>query len=119
MTSKLTPDQLSDHDYASKTSAVFAHIEATIDRWLEDDTVDVDSHRTGGLLELTFPNGSKIVVNTQPPLQEIWLAGRAGGMHFRWMGDCWRDTRDHREFFATLSMLATDQAGRSLTFESR
>ena len=35
--------------------------------------IDIDAQRTGGLLELSFPTGSKIVVNTQPPLHEIWL----------------------------------------------
>ena len=117
MTSKLAPHQLSDSDYASKTAAVLARIEATVDRWLEEDIIDVDTLRTGGLLELAFPNDSKIVVNTQPPLQELWLAGRAGGLHFYWAGDCWRDTRDQREFFAALSTLASEQAGRPLKFE--
>ena len=45
--------------------------------------IDIDSQRTGGLLELSFPDGSKIVVNTQPPLHELWLAARAGGYHFK------------------------------------
>ena len=118
MTSKPSPQPLSNSDYVSKTSAVFARIESTIDRWLENDVIDVDTQRTGGLLELRFPDGTKIVLNTQPPLHELWLAARAGGFHFRWMGDCWRDTRDQREFFEALSALASEQAGRPLKFES-
>jgi CyaY protein len=118
MTSKLSPQPLSEGDYASKTSAVLAGIESTVDRWLEEDVIDVDTHRTGGLLELIFPDGSKIVLNTQPPLQELWLAAKAGGLHFRWMGDCWRDTREQREFFEALSTLASEQAGRPLRFGS-
>ena len=61
MTSKPSPQPLSNGDYASKTSAVLAGIESTVDRWLEEDVIDVDTHRTGGLLELIFPDGSKIV----------------------------------------------------------
>jgi len=118
MTSKLSPQPLSESDYASRTSAVLSGVEATIDRWLEEDVIDVDTHRTGGLLELTFPDRSKIVLNTQPPLQELWLAARAGGLHFRWTGECWRDTREQREFFEALSTLASEQAGRPLRFES-
>ena len=118
MASKPDPQPLSDSEYASKTAAVLARVEATVDRWLEDDIIDVDTHRTGGLLELVFPDGSKIVVNTQPPLKELWLAGRAGGLHFYWAGDAWRDTRDQREFFASLSTLASEQAGRPLRFEN-
>ena len=117
MTSNTDRHPLSDSDYAARTSVVLARIEATVDRWLEEDVIDVDTHRTGGLLELVFPDGSKIVVNTQPPLQELWLAGRAGGLHFYWTGDDWRDTREQREFFAALSKLASEQAGRLLNFE--
>jgi CyaY protein len=93
-------------------------VESTLDRWLQDDVIDIDSQRTGGLLELTFPGGSKIVLNTQPPLHELWLAARAGGYHFRWAGDAWRDTRDGAEFFARLSGEASAQAGKALDFSS-
>ena len=55
------------------SDAVLQHIETTADRWLEDDVIDIDVHRTGGLIELSFPGGSKIVINTQPPLHELWL----------------------------------------------
>jgi CyaY protein len=37
-------------------------------------------------------------VNTQPPLQEIWLAARRGGFHFRQLDGRWLD-RDGQEFF--------------------
>lgn len=110
------PSLLSDAEYHERTAALLAHIEATCDRWLQDDLIDIDTQRTGGLLELQFPNGSRIVVNTQPPLHELWLAARDGGFHYRWDGRAWSDTRDGSEFVATLSRLASLQAGRALSF---
>jgi CyaY protein len=107
---------LTDSEYQRLTAEVLAHIEATIDRWLQDDLVDIDGQRTGGLLELSFPAGSKIVVNTQPPLHELWLATRGGGYHFRHLDGIWRDTRDGVEFFARLSEAASAQAGKPLAF---
>jgi CyaY protein len=107
---------LSDADYHRLTGAVLARIEATVDGWLQADLIDIDSQRTGGLLELVFPDGSRIVVNTQPPLQELWLAARGGGYHFRYLDDAWRDTRDGVEFFARLSDEASAQAARTLVF---
>jgi CyaY protein len=107
---------LSDADYNRLAGEALARIELTVDRWLQDDVIDIDTHRTGGLLELAFPDGSKIVVNTQPPLQEMWLAARAGGFHFRRSGEAWRDTRDGREFFDRLSQEASAQAGKTLSF---
>ena len=109
---------LSDADYQRLSHAVLAAVEATIDHWLEDDVIDIDSQRTGGLLELSLPGGSKIVINTQPPLQELWLAARAGGHHYRHVAGCWLDTRDGSEFFAALSHHASAQAGQGLVFEA-
>lgn len=108
---------LSDADYHAKAHALLARIEAQIDAWLEDDVVDIDTHRTGGLLELSMPGGSKIVLNTQPPLQEIWLAARAGGYHFKWDGAQWVD-REGQEFCARLSRCASEQAGQALSFSA-
>lgn len=107
---------LTDAEYHRLAGEVLARIEATADRLLQDDVVDIDAQRTGGLLELSFPGGSKIVVNTQPPLHEIWLAARAGGYHYRWDGQAWRDTRDGSEFFAALSRHASAQGGAAVTF---
>ena len=112
----LVPTPLTDSAYHAATNAVLAGIEATIDRWLQDDVVDIDTQRTGGLLELSFPGGSKIVVNTQPPLHELWLAARSGGYHFKHVNGRWIDTREGHEFFALLSACASEQAGLSLAF---
>lgn len=106
---------LTDSDYDRLTRGVLAIIENTLDRWLQSDLVDIDSHRSGGMLELTFPSGTKVIVNTQPPLQELWLAARAGGRHFRYVAPHWLDTRDASEFFATLSREVSAQAGMQLT----
>lgn len=107
---------LTDAEYHARTTAVLTAVEASIDRWLQDDVVDIDSHRTGGLLELGFDNGNKLVINVQPPLQELWLAARVGGYHFKYADGSWRDTRDGEEFFARLSRCASDEAGVSLRF---
>lgn len=107
---------LSDADYRRETGSLLARIEAATDRWLQDDLIDIDTQRSGGLLEMSFPNGSKIIVNTQPPLHEVWLAARGGGFHYRWLDGQWRDTRDGSEFLAVLSHHASLQGGRPLVF---
>ena len=78
------------------SNELLAAIEASVDRWLQADEIDIDSQRTGGLLELVFPDDSKLIVNTQPPLHELWLAARSGGYHYRWANGAWRDTRRQR-----------------------
>ena len=107
---------MTDAEYTRRAHATLAAVETTIDRWLDDDVIDIDTHRTGGLLELSFPGGSKIILNTQPPLQELWMAARAGGYHYRWVDGAWRDTRSADEFFGALSAQASAQGGCTLTF---
>ncbi|HSW07103.1 iron donor protein CyaY [Aquabacterium sp.] len=109
---------MSDSEFHQLSGTVLAGIEATIDAWLQDDVIDIDLHRTGGLLELSFPNGSKIIINTQPPLHELWVAARAGGHHYRHVAGLWLDTRDGSEFFAALSTFASQQAGQPLKFST-
>lgn len=115
-TSPATP--LSDADFHRLSHAALALVEATVDRWLDDDVIDIDSQRTGGLLELSLPGGSKMILNTQPPLQELWLATKAGGHHYRHVAGRWLDTRDGSEFFAALSLHASAQAGQALVFSA-
>jgi CyaY protein len=107
---------LSDADYHRLSDRVLSAIEQTIDRWLQEDVIDIDAQRTGGLLELVFPDHSRIVVNTQPPLHELWLASRKGGYHFRHVGGRWVDTRDGAAFHDVLSREASAQAGAPLRF---
>ena len=116
MSTALPGSSLSDADYQRETAAVLSRIEAAADHWLQQDVIDIDTQRSGGLLELSFPDGSKIIVNTQPPLQELWLAARAGGFHFRWVDGRWVDTRDGSELMDALSRHASAQAGKQLRF---
>lgn len=108
---------LTDAEFHERTSALLAAIEATLDRWLQDDIIDIDARRSGGLLEMTLPNGSHLIVNTQPPLHELWLAARSGGFHYKWAAGKWIDTRDGSEFLEVLSRCASEQAGLNLSFQ--
>lgn len=117
MATEIVPTLLSDSDYQAKAGAVLSRVEAAVDRWLQSDLIDIDTHRTGGLLELEFPDGSKIVLNTQPPLHELWMAARAGGYHYKFVDGRWLD-REGREFFERLSACASEQAGVQLLFTS-
>lgn len=116
MSPTLPHSMLSEPDYHERVRAVLTAIEAQTDRWLQQDVVDIDSARTGGLLELTLPDRSKLIVNAQPPLQELWLAARRGGFHFRHVDGRWLDTKSGAEFWTLLSACASEQAGLPLSF---
>jgi CyaY protein len=81
-----------------------------IERALEASGVDADYElKEGGVLEVEFADGSKMVINRHGAAREVWVAARAGGFHFRWDGASWRDSRDGAELFAALSKLVSAQ----------
>jgi CyaY protein len=103
---------MTDSDYLTRAESVLAAVE----RALDDIDADIEAERNGNVLTLEFANGSKIIVNLQPPMREIWIAAKAGGFHFKFVDGQWRDTRNGTEFFAALSDYASKQAGEPVTF---
>jgi len=79
---------------------------------LDESGADCDCETKGeGVLELEFSDGGRIVVNRHSAAQEIWVAAKSGGYHFRWSGSDWVDTRDGGELFAALSKLVSHHSG--------
>jgi CyaY protein len=101
-----------------RAEAALAAIERGCDRINDATDADLDNQRVGGMITITFGhNGSQLIVNLQKPLQEIWLAARSGGYHYRHDGSAWVDTKTGEEFFANLSREASAQGGQPLRFE--
>lgn len=107
---------MTDLDYLDRAERLLAQLEAACDRINDETDADIDNQRVGGMVTLTFRNRSQIVVNLQKPLQEVWLAARCGGFHYRFDGQRWMDTKGQGEFWASLSRYASEQAGQSLHF---
>ncbi|MCK6408084.1 iron donor protein CyaY [Thauera sp.] len=85
---------------------------ARIEAALEDCGVDFDVEpKPGGVLELEFDNGTKMIINRHTAAREIWVAAKSGGFHFRLQDGGWVNTRDGRQLWDMLAALATEQAG--------
>jgi CyaY protein len=74
--------------------------------------------KAGGVLEVEFENGTKIIVNKHGAAQEIWVAAKSGGFHFKNNNGQWVDTRSGEELFQSLSKLATQQAGETIELKA-
>jgi CyaY protein len=102
---------MDETEFEALAERALARLEAA----LEASGVDADVERKdGGVIEIEFADGSKMIVNRHGPAREIWVAARAGGFHFRWDGALWRDTRDGAELFAALSRLVSGQSGQPI-----
>ena len=107
---------MTDLEFLDCAERLLKAVEQACDRINDDTDADIDNQRVGQMITLTFANRSQIVINLQKPLHEIWLAARSGGYHYRFDGQCWRDTKGDGEFFAQLTADATVQSGQLLVF---
>ncbi len=107
---------MTDPDYMDRAEALLRRVETSCDRLNDETDADLDNQRVGGMITITFSNGSQIIVNLQKPLQEVWMAARSGGFHYKFDGAQWMDTKGHGEFFAHLARCASEQAGQPLQF---
>ncbi|QWE17598.1 iron donor protein CyaY [Polynucleobacter sp. AP-Nino-20-G2] len=103
-----------------------SHLLQSIEVALEaaDDALDLDldvERQGGNVINIRFRDRSVIVVNTQPPLHEIWVAAKSGGYHYRWAGTLasplWLDTKTGRELLSDLSEFASAQAGQAVNIK--
>ncbi len=102
---------MEESEFNALAEAELLRIEAA----LEACGVDLDIEpKPGGVLEVEFDNGSKMIVNRHSAAREIWVAARAGGFHFRPEAGRWIATRDGAELYGLLSALVSEQAGTTV-----
>lgn len=89
-----------------------------VEEAIEDCGTDIDYEGVSGLLTLTFKNGTKIIINKQAPLHEIWIATKFNGHHFSYDDDTWVDKRGGGEFWQFLSSAVSKQADESITLSA-
>lgn len=69
-------------------SRYFALVEAVYrkigDAFENVDGEDADLEPKGDVLTIRYRDGSRVVLNTQGPVFQLWLAGAGRGWHFSW-----------------------------------
>ena len=90
-----------------------------IEEAIEDSGVDIDYEGVGGLLTLTFLNTSKVIINKQAPLHEIWVATKFNGHHFTFNNESLTDKRSGDECWQFLSKAVSKQAETELTLSAQ
>jgi CyaY protein len=103
--------ELSEQEFSRLADAVLARIEQAV----EASGIDADIElKDGGVLELEFADGSKMIINRHGIAREIWVAARSGGHHFRFTDGAWMHTREKRELFEALSEYISQQSGEDV-----
>ena len=109
---------MTESEFLALAETTLDRIEAELERAADTSDLDVECSRRGNVLEIEFvDNGSKIIVNSQAPMQEMWVAAKSGGFHYKREGAQWANTRDGSELFAALSGMVSGQAGVALVLK--
>lgn len=88
-----------------------------IDLFEDVDPEDADVEQAGDVIRIDFRGGQRVVLNTQRPARQLWLAGGAHAWHFSYepQGDRWLDDKGRGvELYAQLAALAKEVAGLDL-----
>ena len=112
-------ETIDDKQFYQLGSNLLHSIEVALETADEALDLDLDIERQGGnVINIRFKDKSVIVVNTQPPLHEIWVAAKSGGYHYRWAGTLvqplWLDTKTGKELLSDLTEFASAQAGQAV-----
>jgi CyaY protein len=110
-------ETIDDKQFYQLGSNLLQSIEVALETADDELDLDLDVERQGGnVINIRFRDKSVIVVNTQPPLHEIWVAAKSGGYHYRWAGTMaqplWLDTKTGKELLSDLTEFASAQAGQ-------
>ncbi len=99
---------MNDSEFHRLADNLWMTIEERLDDW--DGDSDIDCEINGGILTLSFENGSKIIINRQEPLHQVWLAAKQGGYHFDLKDGEWVCDRSGETFWDLLEA-GSDGAG--------
>ncbi|VCU69217.1 frataxin-like protein [Pigmentiphaga humi] len=108
---------MNESEFLALAQDILDSIEQQADVWFEQRDIDIEGTRNGNVLTLTFEDGSQAVVNSQAPMQEMWVAARSGGFHYRLKDGKWLDTRSGEELAQALSRICSEQSGQPIEVE--
>lgn len=102
---------MNESEFNDIVDDIFVEIEDAIEEITDETNVDIDYETSGGILTLTFSDASKIIINRQTPLKQIWVATRQGGFHFDFDASNEQWSCHGKELFIALSEYCSNQAG--------
>ena len=101
---------MNDSEYHQKVDQLLIRIEEALD----ECEVDIDYESAASILTLIFLDGSKIIINKQAPLHQVWVATKFNGHHFNFQDGVWIDERTDCEFWSFINQAVSKQAGASV-----
>jgi len=106
---------MTETEFLRLVDSTLSRIEDLFEEAGQRGDVDVECSRSGSLLDIEFlHNKTKIIINSQAAVSELWVAAKSGGFHYRHDGQYWRNTRDGSELLTVLRDIALEQGGLTI-----
>jgi CyaY protein len=99
-----------DRSYERLASETFKRV---MDLFQDVDPEDADVDSSGDVIRIDLRSGARIVLNTQRPVHQLWLAGGQSAWHFSFEESSarWLDDKGRGELFEVLRALTRDVFG--------
>lgn len=101
---------MNESEFNQRVDALYEQIEDAVD----NGDYDIDCEQTGAVLTLHCEDGSAIVFSRQSATQELWLAARGGGFHFRFGEGGWFSQKEGQTLDAIFARACREQLGGEL-----
>lgn len=104
---------MDEHEFEKRAAETWKSV---LDLFENVDPDDADVEPAGDVIRIDCKGGRRIVLNTQRPARQIWLAGGTVAYHFSYDAQTahWLDDKGRGELFATLAALLRDATGIEL-----
>ena len=106
---------MNEAQYSDLLDDLMVGIEDAID----DAELDIDFETAAGILTLTCPDNSKVILSRQTPLLQLWLAAKSGGFHFDYSEDqqTWVLDSNGEDFMTVLNRCLSEQYGEVVALD--
>lgn len=112
---------MEEREFIELADAELARIELALESAISDSDADWDFElKPGGIIELDFGGGGKVIINRHVAAREIWVAAKSGGFHFKPpAGDLgvWQDTRSGEGLWSGLARCISEQLGEAVALK--
>ena len=105
---------MEEREFEKRAADAFKRV---LDLFEDIDPDDADVEPSGDVIRIDYRGGSRVVLNTQRPARQLWLAGGSRAWHFNFdvARDQWLDDKGRGdELYATLASLTQAAIGREL-----
>lgn len=105
---------MNESEFNDQIDATLLAIEEAID----ESGADLDYETANGILTLTCPNDSVVIINRQAAASQLWVAAKSGGFHFDYVVEQsqWQRDSDQEPLAQLLARVVKEQSDEDVDF---